>query len=280
MVRVLSWSAVVSLLLSLSLSAANAGDRIRDNVFLLEEAFNQEPGVVQHISSLEVDPKSKSWTFTFTDEWPVPDDLNQLSLTLELGGTGPKGRPEPGDTLVNWRYQAVGRGGKGWLFVTPRVSVVLPTGSVSSGTSRGAIGLQFAVAISMEPTRCVALHLLGETTITPSARTSDGRFWTAVDVRAGGAIVLQPLSWLDPFVEVVYENVSEPKAEGFGRGSTFVVSPGIRAALNVSIGELQIVPGIGAPMTFDGRGLRSFAMIAYLSFEHRMFEWTKSRSEQ
>src|SRR5919204_1011680 len=105
------------LLLSISAPAQEAAQdqttqkpaRIQDNSFLLEEAYNQEFGVVQHIQSFARDWQTHEWTYTFTQEWPV--DLaprHQLSYTVPLvhgsagSGTG------VGDVAINYRYQLVG----------------------------------------------------------------------------------------------------------------------------------------------------------------------------
>ena len=51
-------------------------DGITDNSFLIEEAYNQDPGVVQHIftgvysEDNDADPQRRSWAFGFTQEWP------------------------------------------------------------------------------------------------------------------------------------------------------------------------------------------------------------------
>src|ERR1051325_5092878 len=59
-------------------------DGIEDNSFLIEEAYNQEPGVVQHIFNATYvnDPKNRGWTFSFTQEWPVFGQEHQLSYTI------------------------------------------------------------------------------------------------------------------------------------------------------------------------------------------------------
>ena len=44
---------------------------IQDNSFLVEEAYNQEDGVVQHISTFERLTNSRDWVYTQTDEWPL-----------------------------------------------------------------------------------------------------------------------------------------------------------------------------------------------------------------
>src|SRR6266566_8506226 len=66
-----------------SASPVSAQPRIQDNSFLVEEAYNQNFGVVQHISSFTRFWNSKDWNYTFTQEWPVPrDPRHQLSYTL------------------------------------------------------------------------------------------------------------------------------------------------------------------------------------------------------
>jgi hypothetical protein len=45
--------------------------KIEDNSFLVEEAYNQEFGVVQHIQNFQRYWNSKDWIYTFTQEWPV-----------------------------------------------------------------------------------------------------------------------------------------------------------------------------------------------------------------
>ena len=54
---------------------------IQDNSFLVEEAYNQEAGVVQHISGLNIDRTGKSYEYDFTQEWPVGSIRHQLSYT-------------------------------------------------------------------------------------------------------------------------------------------------------------------------------------------------------
>lgn len=61
-----------ALLLATALTAQDKKEGpIQDNSFLVEEAYNQEPGVVQHISTFTRFQESKDWIYTFTQEWPV-----------------------------------------------------------------------------------------------------------------------------------------------------------------------------------------------------------------
>ncbi len=114
-----SWLAWAALVVALGPVAAAAQEgvepeKIRDNLFLLEEAYNQEPGVIQHIQSYR--RGNDGWSYSFTEEMPVPKERHQLSVTLPAlreapGGGGEAGRrprelPAPGA----WRARDRGDG--------------------------------------------------------------------------------------------------------------------------------------------------------------------------
>src|SRR3954469_20067681 len=65
-------------------SHAQDAQPIKDNSFLVEEAYNQEAGVVQHINTFLRPTNGTGWTYTFTQEWPVPGQTNQLSYTIPV----------------------------------------------------------------------------------------------------------------------------------------------------------------------------------------------------
>jgi hypothetical protein len=112
---------------------------IQDNSFLVEEAYNQEHGIVQHISTFTRMWNCEDWTYSFTQEWPFRGIRNQLSYTvpvLHRGGAG----TGLGDIALNYRYQLLG--GEGALHAAPRLTVLLPTGSERRGRGAGALGLQ------------------------------------------------------------------------------------------------------------------------------------------
>src|SRR6185312_15191502 len=106
---------------------------IQDNSFLVEEAYNQEDGVIQHISFFQ-HLSTGDWAFTQTDEWPLRTVKHQLSLTLmatEASGFAHNSGGW-GDTFLNYRYQLVGNGDTR-LAIAPRASLLIPSGSVAYG---------------------------------------------------------------------------------------------------------------------------------------------------
>ena len=66
------------------LGAAAEEEGIKDNSFLIEEAYNQEAGVIQFIQGYQYSELTKEWTSTFTNEFPVPNETHQLSYALPM----------------------------------------------------------------------------------------------------------------------------------------------------------------------------------------------------
>ena len=56
----------------------------RTTRFYVEEAYNQEPGVVQHIFNVPISftDGSREITPVFTQEWPVFSQTHQFSYTI------------------------------------------------------------------------------------------------------------------------------------------------------------------------------------------------------
>src|SRR5881396_203046 len=57
---------------------------IQDNSFLVEEAYNQEPGIIQHIINVPAffASGSNEISFSFTQEWPIFTQTHQFSYTI------------------------------------------------------------------------------------------------------------------------------------------------------------------------------------------------------
>src|SRR3972149_347718 len=114
--------------------AAAETAKIRDNSFLIEEAYNQEPGVIQHIHAYQY-MKDGSWGYTFTDEWPAPRETHQLSATIPVDRLRGDGTATGiGDVLLNYRYQLLLRDP---VELSPRLSLLLPTGDEGRGLAEG-----------------------------------------------------------------------------------------------------------------------------------------------
>ncbi len=241
---------------------------IQDNSFLIEEAYNQEVGVVQHINTFTRYQDSKDWVYTFTQEWPFGSQAHQVSFTLPYQRLGASldGKQGFGDVALNYRYQLLGDG-DALVAISPRLSVILPTGDAKTGYGRGALGLQVNFPVSWVLNDSFAAHTNIGATHTPRAQNPLGERASTQDLMLG-----QSLIWLvNPRFNVMLEYVHTGAQAVAGPGQTerqtaTYLSPGIRWAYNFPSG-LQIVPGLAFPIGV-GASKGEKAVFLYLSFEH------------
>jgi nucleoside-diphosphate-sugar epimerase len=262
---------VVAALALASIAAADdpgeAKAPIQDNSFLIEEAYNQDAGVIQHIQiwNRPIGAHAAPWSYSFTEEWPAGGQRHQVSVTVpygekETGGSG------LGDVALHYRLQAIGLGG-GPLALAPRISVLFATGDERAGTGAGGPGLQLGLPVSVEIGESFVMHGNLGSTWTPSARGGGGAEASTLSWSAGASGVwLAGRRW-NLLLETVYEReetvLGERRTE---RSSGLVVNPGIRFAFDRPSG-LQIVPGIAIPIGV-GPSEGERAVLLYLSFEH------------
>lgn len=241
---------------------------IQDNSFLVEEAYNQEFGVVQHISSFTRLWGSKDWVYTFTQEWPVPGLRHQLSFTLPLqhAGSVPGSGAGVGDALLNYRYQLLGNGEARVAFA-PRLSLILPTGDPALSRGQGGAGAQTNLPLSVVLTEKLVSHWNAGATFVPHAQDRSGDRAFSAGYNFGQSLVWMANPRFNVLLETVYsasQQVAGPDKTEWSRA--MYLNPGIRWAYNFKNG-LQIVPGIAMPIGV-GPSAGERAVFLYLSFEH------------
>ena len=122
-------------------------EAIEDNSFFIEEAYNQERRVVQHIFEVYYYSRpDKELFFSFTQEWPVFGAKHQLSYTIPYSRLNGNALSGLNDLLINYRYQLLDE--ENWAAVAPRLSLILPTGSLEKGLGNGVPGVQFCIPAS------------------------------------------------------------------------------------------------------------------------------------
>ena len=209
----------------------SAQEPISDNSFFLEEAYNQDPGVVQHIGTFER-MRGGDWGAAFTQEWPLFSQQHQLSYSVPFAESG------LGDVGLSYRYQMLGVSG-GPVAFAPSVSLLLPTGDDSSTS------WQFNLPLSVELSDRFVTHSNAGASFAGSDRT----------VTLGQSLVWLATPRMNMLVEAVWDD-----------DENFIVSPGIRWAHNLDSG-LQIVPGVAVPIGV-GPSAGERGVFLYLSFEH------------
>jgi hypothetical protein len=247
-------------------------DGIADNSFLVEEGYNQESGVVQHILSgfWNLDKLSgvddERCDLSFTQEWPLFSMTHQLSYTVPYSFTwsGQECDNGIGDVLLNYRYQALFREETLTAFA-PRLSLILPTGDGSRGLGEDAFGgqlnLPFSTAIGDE----WFLHLNAGGTFLPDAVSANDRdLW---HYNLGASVIYAVTYDLHLLVEWIAGWTEGPNAAGdLHHEFSSLISPGVRKAFNFT-GGAQMVAGIAAPIGLT-RSAPDYGLFLYLSFEH------------
>ncbi|MBI4669149.1 MAG: transporter [Elusimicrobia bacterium] len=256
-----------------AISAGQAGwaeetKKIQDNSFLLEEAYNQEPGVIQHIQFFQYLNKSRNWAYSFTQEWPVPGQTHQLSYTIPVSHLHePDKKTGPGDVALNYRYQLIF---KDPMALTPRLSLLLPIGDYKSGLGSDALGWQTNIPLSVELSDKWVTHWNVGATFVSGSREPGGAKADTLGFNYGTSFIFLVSENFNLICEAAWNSFEAVGVDGTRtRGENFFINPGLRFAVNFKSG-LQIVPGlafpVGAGPSKDERG-----MLTYLSLEHPLF---------
>jgi hypothetical protein len=236
---------------------------ITDNSFLVEEAFNQEPGIFQNIFGIS--RAAGFWGAAFTQEWPLLSQAHQLSYSLAVVDGGD--RAGFGDVFLNYRYQYVTEA-PGRPAVSPRISVIVPTGDPARSRGAGSTGLQVNLPVSKQ-TGDFYWHGNAGLTWLPRAQAAPAEGSRAVRrenltspfLAASGIYRLRPMVHLMLESVILFDEVMLP--DGTGRETAFALSPGVRAGGN--IGDHQLVLGIAVPTTWNGG--RDTGAFLYASYE-------------
>lgn len=261
----LNWLAVLALIgftarICAEEAAPSPAQAIQDNSFLVEEAYNQEAGVVQHILTVAGDfDNDRVWELAFTQEWPLFSQTHQISYTVpyafgESGGQSANGIE---DVLLHYRLQAMTET-ESRPAVAPRFSLILPTGDESKGLGNDTVGYQFNLPVSKVLSDRWTAHFNAGMTLLPDAADGDLENFNV------GASAIYAVS---PTFNLMLEAVTNWDEEASGeRPAAVVISPGARYAINFASG-VQLVLGVAAPI-----GVTSAApdhgVFVYVSFEH------------
>jgi hypothetical protein len=253
-------------------------DVIEDNSFLIEEAYNQEPGVVQHIftAAYTKSGRTHGWDFSFTQEWPVFSQDHQFSYTIPSSHLVDEGSRVSGlgDVLLNYRYQLLYEGDSKPA-VAPRFSLILPTGNRKKGMGNNVVGYQLNLPVSKKISDQLALHFnLGATILphvkAPMDNNGNSAKKSLTSANIGGSAIYALFPRFNLMLEWV-GNSDQSFSDSGKRERAFLstISPGFRTAI-VNEDKLQIVTGAAMPIGLN-RKTDNFGAFLYLSIEHDLF---------
>jgi hypothetical protein len=246
-------------------------ESIEDNSYFIEESYNQEPGVVQHyINGLHYAKPSKDFFFSFTQEWPLAGIAHQISYSIPYTFIAGNTINGIGDIFINYRYQLLYH--DDWAACSPRFSIILPTGNSDKGLGNGVMGFQTNLPLSKRLSNQFITHFNAGMTFIPNVKGRDElnneikRTLTFYNIGASFIwLIHRKFNFL---LEYLTNFISEINDKGeVERSTEIIISPGIRAAIEVEKMDLEIVPGFAVPFSF-GRDLNRSGIYLYLSFEH------------
>ena len=246
---------------------------IQDNSFFVEEAYNQEPGVVQHILNVfySSNGSERAWDLAFTQEWPLFSQLHQISYTVPYGFLREGGHwiDGPGDVLLNYRFQALLEDDRRPAFA-PRLSLILPTGDSKLGFGTDTVGGQVNLPVSKVVSDRWTIHGNIGATIVPQVKGH-----TLENYNVGGSAIYAVNSNFNLMLECVGNFDEEVKDRGgTNRTTSLVLSPGMRYGINHP-GGAQTVLGIAVPVGLT-RDAPDFGVFFYFSFEHAFMRRTEN----
>ncbi len=255
---------------------------IEDNSMFIEEAFNQETGIIQHISNLLV--TGGDVVYSYTQEIPLADVKHQLSFGISYNafkapivgtqiGAGQVLSNGLGDLYINYRPLLFGK--NDFALVIPRFTLIAPTGDARYGFGTGAWGGQFNMAVTKRLGRKFVTHYNAGYTLFSKADfydvNTEGIPTTKHEQNLNAANIGSSLIWfVRPKFNLMTEYVSNFQQEfqddgRVTRNHNMVINPGFRFAID--IGKVQIVPGAGIPFYFTNGQFQNTGGFFYLSIE-------------
>jgi hypothetical protein len=242
---------------------------IEDNSYFIEEAYNQEDRVVQHINNGRISLlSSHDFAYSFTQEWPVFSQKHQFSYTIGFSSLNSGSVFGFNDVILNYRYQLTGH--DAFVTLAPRLSLILPTGNAKKDLGTGVFGYQFNLPASKRISNSFVIHANVGYTLLPNVESTgtDNVVYhqTYSFVNMGASAIWLMTYRTNLMFEVLYNIVHEAGGSSdlvnYGQA---IISPGIRHAFDLK--NLQIVPGIAVPILIQESNTE-FGVFFYLSFEH------------
>jgi hypothetical protein len=260
---------------------------IEDNSFLIEEAFNQEMGVLQHIFSVSLSNiNSKLISYSFTQEIPLTNGLHQFSYTLNyssapgLNGISMSGF---GDLYLSFRQKIFNE--YQWAIVIPKFTLLIPTGKAIDELGTGGLGGAVSIAVTKRISKKIVTHYnAGYTLLVKSDlfKEVNGARVLAYErnLRSksfGASVVWYPLDKLNFILEAIHNTEEEISGDGsITVAHENIINPGFRFCIDN--GRMQIVPGFSMPIALSNKGTSSqTGLFFYLSFEPDYLPFFRSR---
>jgi hypothetical protein len=166
-----------------------------------------------------------------------------------------------GDLVVHYRWQAIDGEGAAPAF-SPRVSLIVPSGSVSRGLGQGYPGWEINLPFSKQ-IRDIYFHWNAGLTHFPGV-TVDGREYDLLTPRVAASGIWRVRPMVNLMLETVFDWPEEIAPGSDERIARITFVPGLRTGWN--LGASQTIVGVGAPISHTD-GSQRVSLFLYLSHE-------------
>jgi hypothetical protein len=237
---------------------------IKDNSFLIEEAYNQEPGEMQHVLTLQ--RQYRDWFLAYSQEWALGSQAHQLGYSLPYSWLRSDGQRVKGvgDATITYRYQLMLESAT-LPAVAPGISLILPSGNRNLGLGDGSMGVEIKLPVSKIVSDRVTLHANAGMT-----HLFNVQGFSPTSYMIGGSGIYAVTRDFNVLLEGVVEwNESVNDVPMIERETTFTLNPGFRTAINFP-NDKQAVFGFSTPNTFSRDKRTDYGVFFYLSFEHNI----------
>ena len=241
---------------------------ISGNTFLIEEAFNQDARVVQHILKFSFTRPSDENLIFFAQEWPLFSHDHQIGFSFSYFWLKKDENPYFlfGTLTLDYRYQLLDDGN--WAAMAPRISLVVPH---RKNYPYGNIGYQLNMPVSKRVHDKWIVHVNAGVMLQPKVDVNLPEKKNIYSYHAGAGLfwLLHPkfnitLEWLSEFRDE-YDWDEDWDEEIKKNKSIHWINPGVRFAFRV--GPVEFVPGFCVPLQVHGKKKPKTAYLS-VSMEH------------
>ena len=244
------------------LSPIATAEPIEDNSFLMEEAYNQDPGIVQFIQTFQRDKSGEAF-YSLTVEIPAPNKTHQVSFSvpysrLQSEKSFVKGL---GDVALNYRYQWIANDS---VLLAPRFTVLTPTGNAEEGLGAGLTGYQTNWAITVLPSPHWAVHMNVGATFYPRVKKDLDKPTDLYGHNSALSVIWRLRDNFNLLTEFVQTSMQEAAGSATTISDTVIINPGFRYAIDFEKAQLVLGASVPTPV-LSSQGPASY--FAYVSYE-------------
>lgn len=244
---------------------ASFAEPVEDNSFLVEEAYNQDPGVVQFINVYQKSNKTKDWNYVFINEIPIVTRSHQFSYEVPYQFVESTNKQGLGDVKLNYRYEFFGNES---ITTTGRMSYTTTSGKVDDGLGAGNSSYEISLVTSVKINPQWVQHWNIGAAVTPKKveekDTSESKyFWNLSNVY----LMTDSLNFMLEMSSSQEESKTTLAESEWS--SNFIVSPSLR--YGIDIGEWQLVPGLAFPFTIGPKPGIDNQTLVYFSVEGKLW---------